>query len=941
MSLSELTRNAFQSGISAGKWLKLSKLFISQNLSHAVPEAIHRELSNSVLVLHRSYPGDPALQAYLKASIQDGILPLTAFVTAFLEGARSPDLHNSYTLDSLCRVIIESHYASGMPPIGSVVPFTASTVDILETVQDAMVLLRTAHGLSSSNLNHLVASASELLMLLLSCVTDVSHISTAQALVHFADASELLQLRLSHEVRQSLETLVLSLSLLLGDDAKAAREAQMMHTLQLALGKGDVIGPNSDSDITSCGLLLHCLITRRGNAYGSGDAPHVTALLVAFLRWSSWSPAIFYTQLLLSAVYGLSNFESPTSSSEKISAPLWRAFVIGRLPHILSAFEKAVEHDGTEPDWRTAMHFAISSLLHRADLIHRCDAIHYGITDDTMTDVPRTSLFVIELLRQFVETGLIEQSFAASINPAQQNDMSRMQSECQEANADLETYFESKVAAETGLEETMAFLGRVWKDPSSHRVGAEIIRKRFISALSSLDIDQLGYICKILYLVEPALDILSLHVELEEMLAMGLGLVEDYDCETVGDPQTAVAHLGDVVLFLQYALARFHLSSMVFRLKGRELKADVLYSGTVTHRIDSRGEDAPTFNTWFKALFDSNSEGIEDTILRSTRPKILLHMAGTLFSHAIQQCTERKLDKEVMNNGFSYFLGPLLNWTLIGVVKVLLIEIQSSKRIPLYQEVLQTLLTSTSCPTPVLRLTASAILRVFPSKFVSSPGLTFDHTKIRRIALEALKLPTEDPPTALTLGTSDWIENPRRYLRNALSAARSGKACSLDVDQCLLYMAPTKFLQVVWAELAMAISMGDQLETPRRLATYILSHPPPLNSPPLLPIFLHVVLPSIITSLDQASPAEQSMAVELLVAVISSTLTSALHVEWALLSVCNDPKYVLGQPVSGMARRLGGDLRKNTLSQTSTVVAQRLASSQSFVTNFPTYMAEG
>ena len=61
---------------------------------------------------------------------------------------------------------------------------------------------------------------------------------------------------------------------------------------------------------------------------------------------------------------------------------------------------------------------------------------------------------------------------------------------------------------------------------------------------------------------------------------------------------------------------------------------------------------------------------------RSTRPKVLLRIAGTLFSHAIQQCTERKLDKEVMNNGFSYFLGPLLNWTLIGVVKVLLTEIE-------------------------------------------------------------------------------------------------------------------------------------------------------------------------------------------------------------------------------------------------------------------------
>lgn len=219
-------------------------------------------MQDSVLVLHRSYPGDPALQAYLKVAISDDILPLAAFVTAFLSGARSPDLHNTATLDSLCRVIVESHYASGMQPLGSVIPFTASAVDILETVHDAMELLKTAYSLPSSNAHHLVVSTSELLMLLMSCVSDVSHISTAQALMHFAIANELLQLRLAPDVRQALETLVLSLSLLIGDDAKLARETQMMHTLQLALGKGDVIGPNSDSDVSSCCLLLHALVSR-------------------------------------------------------------------------------------------------------------------------------------------------------------------------------------------------------------------------------------------------------------------------------------------------------------------------------------------------------------------------------------------------------------------------------------------------------------------------------------------------------------------------------------------------------------------------------------------------------------------------------------------------------------------------------------------------------
>lgn len=39
-----------------------------------------------------------------------------------------------------------------------------------------------------------------------------------------------------------------------------------------------------------------------------------------------------------------------------------------------------------------------------------------------------------------------------------------------------------------------------------------------------------------------------------------------------GDPQTAVAHLGEVILFLQYTLARFHVG---FRRTKRVMEVDV------------------------------------------------------------------------------------------------------------------------------------------------------------------------------------------------------------------------------------------------------------------------------------------------------------------------------------------------------------------------------
>lgn len=119
------------------------------------------------------------------------------------------------------------------------------------------------------------------------------------------------------------------------------------------------------------------------------------------------------------------------------------------------------------------------------------------------------------------------------------------------------------------------------------------------------------------------------------------------------------------------------LSTTSFFVNGRRLTLDLLHSAAVAYRHDELApEDVRALSAWAKALFDSNSEGIEDTILRSTKPKQLLRIAASLFSNAIGLCMERKMDKELLNNGVSYFLGPLLSWTLTGVIKALLSEIQ-------------------------------------------------------------------------------------------------------------------------------------------------------------------------------------------------------------------------------------------------------------------------
>lgn len=100
-------------------------------------------------------------------------------------------------------------------------------------------------------------------MLLLSSIVDMSQIPPRQAIVFLSDANELLQnFRLLPDVRQMLETFVLSLSLLIGDDAKAATEAQLLHTLHYSgsYNKGDGLGSSGDGDIVTFSLVLHHLV---------------------------------------------------------------------------------------------------------------------------------------------------------------------------------------------------------------------------------------------------------------------------------------------------------------------------------------------------------------------------------------------------------------------------------------------------------------------------------------------------------------------------------------------------------------------------------------------------------------------------------------------------------------------------------------------------------
>lgn len=165
-----------------------------------------------------------------------------------------------------------------------------------------------------------------------------------------------------------------------------------------------------------------------------------------------------------------------------------------------------------------------------------------------------------------------------------------------------------------------------------------------------------------------------------------------------------------------------------------------------------------------------------------------------------------------------------------------------------------------------------------------------------------------------------WQDYPVSVIQGAFTLARAGKAPSIDVERCIKTSGASRFLQIFWREMLNA--SANEIEICQRLATFVLTTPRRLgrDSPPLLPLFLHYIVPTLIPGID----AQHTKSVDLLVGLISSALTAGLHLEAALQS-----SYIFGQPCTSMARRLITFLRTSQ-HQTSQVLLHRLSSSQAF-----------
>jgi mediator of RNA polymerase II transcription subunit 5 len=184
-----------------------------------------------------------------------------------------------------------------------------------------------------------------------------------------------------------------------------------------------------------------------------------------------------------------------------------------------------------------------------------------------------------------------------------------------------------------------------------------------------------------------------------------------------------------------------------------------------------------------------------------------------------------------------------------------------------------------------------------------------------------------------------WEAQPRQDIHNAITAASAQKVPRLNIENCLRLTSPTKFLHAFWSEILIPGSMREA-ETVKRLTTFVLAMPRSSESPPLLPIFLHTVLPSLISNIDLQPPSEQSIAVDVLATVISSALIAAAHLDRAVRTISGEHKPALGQHSPALVRQLAAELRNVQHQQAGSLVAQKLVASQSLISNFPFFVTE-
>jgi mediator of RNA polymerase II transcription subunit 5 len=214
-------------------------------------------------MLFEYYPGDAALQAYIKEAIQSRLVSLSTFTTTFLLAARSRALREPATLSLLCKTIREAHL--WLDPSAAPATLLPEDPDLaLRTVRDALELLGATYDplLPHHHFQRIVAPVGNLILSLTSPTPNFAKASGALALECIESIKNILlhAFALDQNIRQPLENLALSLSLFPGENSALTSRGPVSST-RSSLGQVDILGQGLEDDITTCSLLLFHLVS--------------------------------------------------------------------------------------------------------------------------------------------------------------------------------------------------------------------------------------------------------------------------------------------------------------------------------------------------------------------------------------------------------------------------------------------------------------------------------------------------------------------------------------------------------------------------------------------------------------------------------------------------------------------------------------------------------
>ncbi|CAE7147117.1 unnamed protein product [Rhizoctonia solani] len=616
------------------------------------------------LHLLEAYPLSPVLLQYLCVALDSNVLPIGTYLTTLIAWSQTilatPTDQTTQLLSALCALAA---------------PRVQKPVNLAPTLPTAQGCISLVQHVSRLHDTLFTSSALELLLAILDTVVGSPpnpNISPALGLNLVPGINDLLD---GEIVSPKLTNWLFQLSALTTADAGPSRVQPVVDESPL---RPELL------EFSRNGALFDVLAYQLTAVLVYPDS-HLSALQTAYNASEN-----FFSQLYLSMISVLAN--EPDGNTRLIV----RAALFGSLPALLCQLETG------QTKLKEGVQSAIIGLFtHYGALLDKCDATapitrgEDSMEEDVPEDGSKGKNIRTMLVQSLQSVSLLDMNFPAPPGVTIENwpgrGVGRVFTEAGENGQELEAYLRSKLLSlDLPLSDKLELIDRAVVDPETHACLCTVLHKGYTSLaastqhLSPATLESLSHLSRLLYSHPTVLDIVGLRVPPSECVAAGLAFLEDLE-GGVGDPQSALGQYGDVLLLLQLLVTRYELKSGTLKHGDRVLDASYLTSSWAVYNLtDLTDPERTLISDWVKAAFDSNSFGIDDNVLRSTNPRVLLKLSATLFTEAIRKCAAEPegAGMEILRNGVSYFEGPLLNWTLRGVIWALANEAERHGQVP-------------------------------------------------------------------------------------------------------------------------------------------------------------------------------------------------------------------------------------------------------------------